>query len=25
FAPTGEFLALYERGGDLARPVAVFV
>lgn len=25
FAPTGEFLALYERGDDLARPVAVFV
>lgn len=25
FAPTGEFLALYERGGDLARPMAVFV
>ena len=25
FAPDGEFLALYERGGDLARPVAVFV
>lgn len=25
FAPSGEFLALYERGGDLARPVAVFV
>lgn len=25
FAPEGEFLALYERGGDLARPVAVFV
>jgi tRNA pseudouridine55 synthase len=25
FAPDGEFLALYERGADLARPVAVFV
>jgi len=25
FAPDGEFLALYERGGDLARAVAVFV
>jgi tRNA pseudouridine55 synthase len=25
FDPSGEFLALYERGGDLARPVAVFV
>lgn len=25
FAPDGEFLALYEKGGDLARPVAVFV
>lgn len=25
FAPTGEFLALYERGGELARPIAVFV
>ena len=25
FAPTGEFLALYERGDELARPVAVFV
>ncbi len=25
FAPSGEFLALYERGGDLARPIAVFV
>lgn len=25
FAPDGQFLALYERGGDLARPVAVFV
>ncbi|RNL79799.1 tRNA pseudouridine(55) synthase TruB [Nocardioides marmorisolisilvae] len=25
FSPAGEFLALYERGGDLARPVAVFV
>jgi tRNA pseudouridine55 synthase len=25
FAPSGEFLALYERGEDLARPVAVFV
>jgi tRNA pseudouridine55 synthase len=25
FAPGGEFLALYERGGELARPVAVFV
>ena len=25
FAPDGEFLALYERGGDLARPMAVFV
>ncbi|MFL6023508.1 MAG: tRNA pseudouridine(55) synthase TruB, partial [Marmoricola sp.] len=25
FDPEGEFLALYERGGDLARPVAVFV
>ena len=25
FDPDGEFLALYERGGDLARPVAVFV
>ncbi|MCZ4500095.1 MAG: truB [Marmoricola sp.] len=25
FAPEGEFLALYERGGDLARPIAVFV
>ncbi|MCW2784491.1 MAG: truB [Marmoricola sp.] len=25
FAPDGEFLALYERGGELARPVAVFV
>jgi tRNA pseudouridine55 synthase len=25
FAPTGEFLALYEGGDDLARPVAVFV
>ncbi|HEX4189962.1 MAG TPA: tRNA pseudouridine(55) synthase TruB [Marmoricola sp.] len=24
FAPDGEFLALYERGGDLARPIAVF-
>ena len=24
FAPGGEFLALYERGGDLARPIAVF-
>ena len=25
FAPDGEFLALYEQKGDLARPVAVFV
>jgi len=25
FAPSGEFLALYERGGELARPIAVFV
>lgn len=25
FDPDGVFLALYERGGDLARPVAVFV
>lgn len=25
FAPTGEFLALYEAGDELARPVAVFV
>jgi tRNA pseudouridine55 synthase len=25
FDPDGEFLALYERGGELARPVAVFV
>ncbi len=25
FAPDGAFLALYERGGSLARPVAVFV
>jgi tRNA pseudouridine55 synthase len=25
FAPDGEFLALYEEGGALARPVAVFV
>jgi tRNA pseudouridine55 synthase len=25
FAPDGEFLALYEKGGALARPVAVFV
>jgi len=25
FDPGGEFLALYERGGELARPVAVFV
>ncbi|MEZ5092250.1 tRNA pseudouridine(55) synthase TruB [Nocardioides sp.] len=25
FAPTGEFLALYEQRGDLAHPVAVFV
>ena len=25
FDPDGEFLALYERGGDLARPIAVFV
>ncbi|MCW2755714.1 MAG: truB [Marmoricola sp.] len=25
FAPDGEFLALYERGGELARAVAVFV
>jgi len=25
FAPDGEFLALYERGGELARPIAVFV
>lgn len=25
FAPSGEFLALYERGGELARPMAVFV
>lgn len=25
FAPDGAFLALYERGGDLARPMAVFV
>jgi tRNA pseudouridine55 synthase len=25
FAPDGEFLALYEPRGDVARPVAVFV
>jgi tRNA pseudouridine55 synthase len=25
FAPGGEFLALYEQAGDVARPVAVFV
>lgn len=25
FAPDGEFLALYEKGGELARPIAVFV
>jgi tRNA pseudouridine55 synthase len=25
FAPDGEFLALYEQRGDVARPVAVFV